>query len=299
MRSRGAAAASRAEPEVEQALPPRPILKWAGGKSRLLPEILRLLPEHSDTYYEPFLGGAAVFFSLAHAGRFRRAVLSDRNRDLVDVYRAVKGNVASLIDLLRAFPHSRDEYYRVRELDPARLDLVERAARTIYLNRTGYNGLYRVNRDGKFNVPFGRYTNPNYCDAPRLHAAASALKSVKLEVADFESMAVQARAGDSIYFDPPYVPVSKTANFASYHHESFALADHERLAKMFGKLERRGVIAVLSNSCTPFTRQLFQDFDWRKVRVSRPINSRAGGRGRVDELLVVTRPSKGKGKPAR
>jgi DNA adenine methylase len=268
---------------------PRPILKWAGGKSRLSTKILGRLPERIETYYEPFLGGAAVFFSLAHQRRFKRAVLSDRNSDLVDVYRAVKSKVHQVIDLLGSYAHNRDEYYRIRALDPTQLDLVERAARIIYLNRTGYNGLYRVNREGKFNVPFGRYAKPNFCDPPRLLHASELLKAVKLEVGDFEEIGGSARSGDAVYFDPPYVPLSKTANFAAYHHEAFSLRDHERLARLFGQLERRGVATVLSNSYTPFTRALYKNFDSRTVRVTRPINSRAQGRGQVPELLVVSR----------
>jgi DNA adenine methylase len=274
-------------------------LKWAGGKSRLLPRILELLPEQVDTYYEPFAGGAAVLFSLAHAQRFRRAVLSDRNKDLVDVYRAVKSKVNSLIDVLQTYLHDRDEYYRIRALDPTKLDLVERAARIIYLNRTGYNGLYRVNSSGQFNVPFGRYTNPKFCDPPRLRAAARVLKTVQLEVADFEEICSQAKTGDAVYFDPPYLPVSRTSSFAAYHHETFSIKDHERLARAFAHLEMRGVAALLSNSSTPTSRALYEDFDCRPVRVTRPINSRASGRGSVTELLVVSRSSKATGKKKR
>jgi DNA adenine methylase len=287
---------------------PRPILKWAGGKSRLLPKILHLLPAQVDTYYEPFAGGAAVLFSLAHARRFKRAVLSDRNKDLVDVYRAVKSKVHKLIDelqTLQQYAHDRDEYYRIRAIDPNTLDLVQRAARVIYLNRTGYNGLYRVNSAGRFNVPFGRYKNPKFCDPPRLLAAAAVLKSVRLEVADFEEMCSQAKPGDAVYFDPPYLPVSRTANFAAYHHESFSMQDHERLARAFARLEQQGVAALLSNSCTPVSKALYKEFDCRRVRVTRPINSSATGRGSVTEFLVVSRegstrsPSKANGKTPR
>jgi DNA adenine methylase len=270
---------------------PRPILKWAGGKSRLVPRILQLLPERMETYYEPFAGGAAVLFSLAHAQRFERAVLSDRNRDLVDVYRAVKSKVRSLIDVLGTYSHNRDEYYRIRALDPAKLDLVERAARIIYLNRTGYNGLYRVNSSGRFNVPFGRYKDPKFCDPPRLLAAAQVLKPVHLEVADFEEICSEAKAGDGVYFDPPYLPVSRTSSFAAYHHETFSIEDHERLARAFARLETKGVATLLSNSSTPVSKKLYKNFKYQTVQVTRPINSRASGRGTVPELLVVSRTS--------
>lgn len=278
-------AARHAEPSEV----PRPILKWAGGKSRLVPRIVQLLPERMETYYEPFAGGAAVLFSLAHAQRFQRAVLSDRNKDLVDVYRAVKSKVRSLIDLLATYSHDRDEYYRIRAIDPATLDLVERAARIIYLNRTGYNGLYRVNSSGRFNVPFGRYKDPKFCDPPRLLAAARVLKPVRLEVADFEEICTQAKAGDGVYFDPPYLPVSRTASFAAYHHETFTLDDHQRLARAFARLEAKGVATLLSNSSTPVSKKLYKNFKCQTVQVTRPINSRASGRGTVPELLVVSR----------
>lgn len=270
----------------------RPILKWAGGKARLVPSILPLLPASIDTYYEPFVGGAAVFFALASEQRFRRAVLSDLNAELVDVYRGVKKDVEQVIRLLREYRrrHDSDTYYRTREIDPRSIDLVERAARLIYLNKTGYNGLYRVNRAGQFNVPFGSYVNPAICDEERLRGAAMALRArgVRLAVGDFAEMTRQAQPGDAVYFDPPYVPRSTTANFTSYHSEVFGLEAHQRLAQTLEELTQRGVRTVLSNSDTRFTRRLYdkQRFDVRRVLVTRPINSKSTARGRVGELLV-------------
>ncbi len=189
---------------------PKPILKWAGGKARLLPRILHAPARAIDTYYEPFAGGAAVFFSLAHSQRFKRAVLSDRNRELVDVYRAVKTKVEPLLALLGTYSHNPDEYYRIRALDPSQLDLLERAARVIYLNRTGYNGLYRVNRSGQFNVPFGRYKDPKFCDPPRLRAASAMLKRVRLEVGDFEKILHASSQGRcDLFRSPPTFPCRK------------------------------------------------------------------------------------------
>jgi DNA adenine methylase len=270
----------------------RPILKWAGGKARLVPAILPLLPARIETYYEPFVGGAAVFFALASARRFRRAVLSDLNAELVDVYRGVKHDVEAVIGLLEEYRrrHDADTYYRTREVDPHSLDLVQRAARLIYLNKTGYNGLYRVNRSGQFNVPFGSYVNPAICDEERLRAAARALRArgVRIEVSDFGAAAERARPGDAVYFDPPYVPRSTTANFTSYHREAFDRAAHERLAQALEALTEKGVRAVLSNSDTRFTRQLYDKrrFNVKKVLVTRPINSKSSARGNVAELLV-------------
>jgi DNA adenine methylase len=270
----------------------RPILKWAGGKTRLVPSILPRLPASIETYYEPFVGGAAVFFALASERRFRRAVLSDLNSELVDVYRGVKKDVDVVIRLLQAYRkrHDADTYYRTRELDPHSLDLVERAARLIYLNKTGYNGLYRVNRSGQFNVPFGSYVNPAICDEERLRGAASALRArgVRLEVGDFAHVTRHAEPGDAVYFDPPYFPRSATASFTGYHSQAFGREEHERLAQTLEQLTERRVRAVLSNSATRFTRQLYdrRRFAIETVQVARSINSKATARGRVGELLV-------------
>jgi DNA adenine methylase len=267
----------------------RPILKWAGGKSRLVSHITARLPKSIETYYEPFVGGAAVFFSLAASGRFRQAILSDRNRDLVEVYRVIQENVESVITLLdeHRSRHSEEEYYRVRELDPGDLGPAGRAARLIYLNKTGYNGLFRVNRSGKFNVPYGRYKNPNICDAENLRAASTALSGVKLRELDFADACVKAKPGDAVYFDPPYDPVSKTASFTSYHSEPFGKEEQERLAELFSDLADRGVVTVLSNSDTRLTRKLYRSWSPKKIAVTRPINSNAAARGEVVELLVT------------
>ena len=298
---RGAAASSR---EPDTALPLRPILKWAGGKARLVPSILALLPTQIETYHEPFVGGAAVFFALANARRFRRAVLSDLNGDLIDVYRGVRKDVESVIRLLLDYRrrHDAETYYATRQTDPRGLDLVERAARLIYLNKTGYNGLYRVNRAGQFNVPFGSYTNPLICDEVRLRGASRALRArgVSLEASDFAEVARRAKPGDAVYFDPPYVPASTTANFTSYHSQAFGRDAHERLSEALEELTRLGIRTVLSNSDTRWTRQLYDKsrFGIQRVLVSRPINSKSSARGRVGELLVdnsrlLTTPARG------
>ncbi len=262
----------------------RPLLKWAGGKRQLLHAILRHLPDEIETYYEPFVGGGAVFFALAAQGRFKRAVLSDQNEELILTYRAIQGNVGRVIELLSKMPHSEEAYYEIRAQRPRTPE--RRAARMIYLNRTGYNGLYRVNRSGHFNVPFGRYARPNICDEQRLFAVAEALRGVKLEVSDFEKSCRSARPGDAVYFDPPYVPVSATARFAEYHSTPFDLAEHQRLSNLDQKLTKRGVDAVLSNSDPAVTRQLYKHFAFETVSARRSINSAAMGRGPTSELLV-------------
>jgi DNA adenine methylase len=264
----------------------RPVLKWAGGKSKLLCHILPRLPRRIATYYEPFLGGAAVFFALAAERRFERAVLGDTNPDLLAVYRALQVDVDAVIRTLRTYEHGEATYYRVRAEEPR--ELAERAARVIYLNRTGYNGLYRVNRSGKFNVPFGRYVNPNICDAERLRAAAVALRDVSIEQCDFEALMARAKHGDAVYLDPPYLPVSDTSSFTAYDRHVFGLREHERLARGFRELARRNVSAVLSNSDTPETRALYRDHRMQIVYAARAINSKAEKRGAVRELLVDT-----------
>lgn len=262
----------------------RPLLKWAGGKRQLLDAIDRRLPNKINTYYEPFVGGGAVFFALAAARRFRRAVLADQNEELIETYCAVRDDVEGVMRELRKFAHTEEAYYRIRDLSPR--SSAKRAARMIYLNRTGYNGLYRVNRSGRFNVPFGRYSRPNICDEARIRAASRALQGVTLKVADFEDSVKGSRTGDLVYFDPPYVPVSATARFAEYHHTAFGDPEHRRLANLFGRLWERGVHAVLSNSDTPATRALYADYQYETVSARRSINSAPEGRGRTSELLV-------------
>lgn len=262
----------------------RPLLKWAGGKRQLLPAIKRHLPEQIDTYFEPFVGGGAVFFSLAGEGRFKRAVLADQNEELIATYRAVRDDVDAVIGELKKLHHSEEEYYLVRASRP-RLP-ARRAARMIYLNRTGYNGLYRVNRAGRFNVPFGRYVRPKICDEERLLAVSQALQGVTLEVASFDTTVQAARPGDAVYFDPPYVPVSATARFAEYQSGGFSDEAHERLADLFGELWQRGVHAVLSNSDTPLTRRLFAPYQFEVVSARRNINSAASRRGATKEILA-------------
>jgi DNA adenine methylase len=268
----------------------RPVLKWAGGKSRSLSRILAELPDAIHTYYEPFVGGAAVFFALASQRRFERAVLSDRNSALIGVYRAIKKDPERVIRALTPLRYDRDEYYRIRALDPTSLDPFEAAARTLYLNKTGYNGLYRVNSKGEFNVPFGRYRSDlKVFDPEHLRAAARALRKVRLKIGDFEAACRDAKPGDAVYFDPPYDPVSRTASFTAYYKDDFGRSEHERLRGVFHRLSASRVAVVLSNSDTPFTRELFGKFRLTEVDVSRPINSKASARGTVSEILVTSR----------
>ena len=269
--------------------PGGPVLKWAGGKTHLLAQILDRLPPRAETYFEPFVGGGAVFFALARADRFRHAVIADQNSDLVEVYTAIRDDVDAVIRALRRYRYDEEVYYRVRATRPRKP--AQRAARLIFLNRTGYNGLYRVNSRGEFNVPFGRHKNPRICDEDNLRSAAQALQRVEIQSADFEAVCSNARAGDAVYLDPPYLPVSSTSSFAAYDRHPFGLAEHQRLARVFHDLADRGVDAVLSNSLTPDTRRLYQPWRLEEVAVPRFINSRPDSRGPVGEILVVNRPA--------
>lgn len=264
-----------------------PFLKWAGGKGRLIRQYAPYLPAPGEIgrYFEPFIGSAAVFFHLQPA----EACLADQNPHLVEVYRIVQQAVEELIDALR--PHRNDEtyYYRVRAQDPAELSPVERAARLIYLNKTGYNGLYRENRRGQFNVPFGRYRNPTICNPARLRACSAALQTASLQVADFASSVSAAAPGDFVYFDPPYVPRSATSNFTAYNRHGFGPEEQGRLAGAFHELAGRGVRALLSNSDTPQVRELYGGRGYRLIEIQarRTINSKADRRGPVAELLIA------------
>jgi DNA adenine methylase len=257
-------------------------LKWAGGKGQLLGKLRARVPKTYDRYFEPFLGGGALFFALQPA----RGVLSDVNREIIDCYTAVRDEVSALVTALRDHRYDEDHYYAVRDADPAKLARVERAARTIFLNKTGFNGLYRVNRSGKFNVPFGRYAKPAICDEENLRACSAALANVELVAADFGKMATRAAAGDFVYFDPPYVPLSRTAAFTAYAPGGFDLDAQARLAGVFGKLVERGVVVLLSNSDVPAIRKLYAPYRIDTIEATRVINCKATRRGPVHELLV-------------
>jgi DNA adenine methylase len=265
---------------------PRPFLKWAGGKGQLLEQLKPMLPRAPwQRYFEPFVGSAALFFALRPA----EATLSDVNPELIDCYVAVQKHVDRLVVALETHEYDEQLYYEVREQDPASLDLPSRAARTIYLNKTGYNGLYRVNRAGRFNVPFGRYTNPGFRSpdsVDNLRACSRALRGAKLAVRDFAQVVRHARRGDFVYFDPPYVPLSETSAFTSYAAGGFGPAEQERLAEIVGELSGRGVLVMLSNSDAPVVRALYAKYRIDVVTASRSINSRATGRGKVREVVV-------------
>jgi DNA adenine methylase len=265
-----------------------PIVKWVGGKTKLLPELLARMPPTYRRYYEPFAGGAALFFRAAPA----RAVLADSNADLIGLYTAVAGNVEAVIRRLEQHRarHDQRHYYETRARwndHAASWDAIGRAAAFIYLNKTCFNGLWRVNRAGDFNVPIGRYTDPPICVPETLRAAHAALGRARLRCADYLEAVADAERGDFLYFDPPYDPVTTTANFTSYTAGAFGPDDQRALAEAARALVARGCRVMLSNSDTPFIRSLYRGFRIDRVKCARAINSNASRRGEVDEVIVV------------
>lgn len=264
-----------------------PFLKWAGGKRRLLKQYNPYLPPRNEIrhYYEPFVGSGAAFFYLQP----QRATLSDNNEKLIEVYRVVQQDVEGLIPILRKHKNEESYFYQIRALDPANLPPLEQAARLIYLNKTCYNGLYRENQQGRFNVPFGRYKNPKICDEQRLRTAAEALRGVNLQVAEFDDAISGAKPSDFIYFDPPYAPISATSNFTSYNRHDFQASDQRRLADTIHQLTGDGCRVMLSNSNAPLVYELYDDRDYRLIEVQsrRNINSKADRRGSITELLIL------------
>ncbi len=272
----------------------RPFLKWAGGKRQLLPHILAALPERYGCYYEPFLGGGAVFFTLQPA----RAVVNDSNPELINCYAVVRDEVEDLIAALEEHKarSSSEHYYAVRAWDRSpeyrQRPAVERAARVIYLNKLCYNGLFRVNRRGEFNVPFGRHANPAIFDVRVLRAVSAYLRSnaIELRCEDFAIATRDATCGDAIYFDPPYDPISPTALFTSYAAGGFGKAEQERLRAHVDELAARGCRIVLNNAYTPYIATLYAGYPHTVVGAARAINSDAARRGDVDEILVTNAP---------
>ena len=260
----------------------RPFLKWVGGKGQLLDQFRPLLPQRFGRYFEPFVGGAALFFALNPD----QSALTDINAELINCYLAVRDNVEALISSLANHKYDKDHYYLVREIDPATLSTADRAARTIFLNRAGFNGLYRVNHGGRFNVPFGRYTNPVICNAKNLRACSIALRRTELTVRDFSSVVDYAKSGDFVYFDPPYAPVSATSSFTSYIPGGFGWKDQERLAAAFRALDNKGVYVMLSNSDVDEVRKLYRGYEIDGVTATRNINSKGSSRGRIGEIVV-------------
>ncbi len=268
--------------------PPSPFIKWVGGKGRILAQLEPLLPAGVELmrHVEPFIGGGALFFRRAP----KRALLCDVNDSLINTYIAIRDEVEGVIDGLEglAAGHSKETYYEVRERynQDEELSRPERAAMFIYLNKTCFNGLHRVNKKGHFNVPAGRYKNPKILDPDCLHRASRALSRAEIRHASFEGLVEAARPGDFVYFDPPYAPVSETANFTSYAKGGFGEDAQVLLRDLYKALDRRGCKLMLSNSDVPFIRDLYADFRLDIIAAPRAINCNARRRGKVNEVVV-------------
>ena len=272
---------------------PKPFVKWAGGKRQLIPEIEKHLPEKFSSYYEPFLGGGALLFHLLSENKNLKGYVSDLNSDLILAYVTIRDNLDGLLKSLQKhsdnyFSDSKSYYYLIRETNPK--NQIEKVSRLLFLNRTCFNGLYRVNSKGKFNVPLGRYSNPNIVQEENLHSVNEFLNQNKIIIKcqDFSPTVEKVKKGDFVYFDPPYQPVSKTANFTSYTNSNFGLNDLKRLAKVSNQLTKKGVNVLLSNSSSKQVRELFSSKDWKifEIEANRAINSDSNKRTGHYELLI-------------
>ncbi|MBQ6339840.1 MAG: Dam family site-specific DNA-(adenine-N6)-methyltransferase [Kiritimatiellae bacterium] len=265
----------------------RPILKWAGGKTQLLSALASHIPSNFSRYVEPFIGGGALFFALQP----EHALISDSNPELVNLYQQVANDVEAVIRCLKDYENTREMFYDVRGQDWQRLAPCEAAARMIYLNRTCFNGLYRVNRKGKFNVPFGNYRNPSICDEKNLRAAAEVLKRAEIVCCDFSKvLGGMVRRGDFVFLDPPYVPVGKWGDFKRYTKEQFSNDDQVRLSQAVEEIHRNGVWAVLTNSNHPFVHKLYSGHNIDIVQTKRNISSN-GAMRRGEDVIVDIIPT--------
>ncbi|MDE3022704.1 MAG: DNA adenine methylase [Pseudomonadota bacterium] len=266
---------------------PRPFIKWAGGKRQLLPVLQNAMPvTYTGRYFEPFIGGGALFFALQP----HRATISDTNTELINAYQVIRDELHALLDRLKQHLNNADYFYAIRACNVSQLTPLERASRFIFLNKTCFNGLHRVNSKGLFNVPFGRYTNPSIVDENNLRAVSHYLNNADIQIKcqDYQSVLDLANAGDFVYFDPPYAPLSKTASFAGYAQRGFGLKDQTELADVFTRLTAKGVAAMLSNSNTPVIHELYQGFSIQTVHATRTINSNGAKRGKAANEVLVT-----------
>ncbi len=264
-----------------------PFVKWAGGKRQLLPELVKRIPKFT-TYCEPFVGGGALFFYLQP----KKAIINDFNKDLINTYITIQNDVESLIQYLSTYKNDSESYYKIRELDRTplfhRMSDTEKASRLIYLNKTCYNGLFRVNSMGEFNSPFGSYKSPNIVNEPTLRAIHNYFQSadIKFLSGDFEVAVKGLKKGTFVYFDPPYDPVSASSNFTGYTNLGFGKQEQRRLKEVCDTLNAKGIKFLLSNSATDFILDLYKEYKIEKISAKRVINSNANNRGNVDEVLI-------------
>jgi DNA adenine methylase len=269
---------------------PKPFIKWAGGKTKLVPHILDGVPSAQYNYYEPFLGGAALFFALFKKQMIRKAVLNDLNPEISNCYTVIKNSVDALIEELQdpQYQNTAVHYKYIRQKDLEGLDSIKKAARFIYLNRTCFNGLYRVNRKGAFNVPYGKYSNPLILDKANLLEVSKSLENVVISNLHYKDVLKKCKKGDLVYLDPPYAPISKTSNFTEYTSEGFGMKDHEELAEEFKRLKSKGVRCILSNSSSDQIIQLYSTESVEFFSGNRSIGGHPDSRKKIREILVRT-----------
>jgi len=265
----------------------KPFVKWAGGKRQLLKFLIEKTPLKFNDYFEPFLGGGALFFELSNKKLIKKCYLNDSNQVLIEAYKTIKRKPKELINELKSekYKNERGAFLKVREEEPK--DAVKATARFIYLNKTSFNGLYRVNSKGKFNVPFGKYNNPKILDEKNILAVSEALNKDEIMSNDFEKAVENATKGDLVYFDPPYYPISKTSSFTNYTAKDFTEEDQKRLFKCFEALDKQGCFVMLSNSYTPFIEDLYKKYNIDIVMASRMINCKSAGRGKIKEVIIT------------
>lgn len=263
-----------------------PIVKWVGGKRQLMFELLKNMPENYNRYFEPFIGGGALFFELQPDN----AYISDMNEELINLYQVVRNNVDELITDLQKHDISKKYFTEIRNIDRTEdyenWSNVQKASRFIYLNRTCFNGMYRVNSKGEFNVPFGNYKNPRILDENNLINCSNLLKRTEIKHADFSEILKRVKKGDFVYFDPPYVPLSETSSFTSYTKDGFDMDMQFKLRDVCDELDAMGIKFLLSNSDTKLVNELYENYNIKKVFASRQINANADGRGKITEVLV-------------
>jgi len=263
-------------------------VKWAGGKGQLIDQFIPLFPKKFNRYIEPFVGSGAVLFYILQKYPDKEVIISDVNNELITAYKVVKTDVENLIKklIIHQNNHHKEYYYKIRAIDPKTLSEVDKAARFIYLNKTCFNGLYRVNSKGGFNVPIGSYKNPDIVSADKLKVLSKLLKKVQVKQESFEKVLDYAKKDDFVYFDPPYYPLNGNS-FTTYHHDQFLDTEHKKLAEVFAKLHKKGCFCMESNSNTEFIKKLYpQKFDIKLVKATRMINCRAEGRGIIHEIVI-------------
>lgn len=268
----------------------KPVVKWAGGKSKVISQFSKYIPEKFNNYHEPFVGGGALFYYLAPdlIKRNATAYLSDLVEELINLYQNIKNNADALIMESKKHKYEEEYYYKIRSLDPSKMSDIERASRTLYLNKTCFNGLYRVNSKGQFNVSFGDYVDPVIIDEANLRNANKAFQSAEIFHSDFKVVLKNAKEGDFVYLDPPYVPLSATSDFTKYTSGSFGINDHNRLKNVFDLLKAKGCYVMLSNSNTEFVKNLYSGYNVKTVNAARAINSNASKRGAIKELIILS-----------